>query len=176
MLSVGSWNFKCIFKFLPPLSFSRSSLSLTVNCRPQRSLSPDLANRQAAALLQLHAHRAGSVHPHLGAVSHQKEEEQITDLKIVKNRPEETDLKTENKVKSIVVCVFLFVAGHYRQGKEGGRKLFQIHTFFRLFLQRRVSGSGAWKRRTATVPVPKNLPQHCSSRFQKALDFLGFIL
>jgi len=150
---------------LPPLSSSRSSLSLTVNSRPQRSLSPDLANRQAAALLQLHAHRAGSVHPHLGAVSHQKEEELITDLKIVKNRPEETDLKTENKVKSIVVCVFLFVAGHYPRGKEGGRKLFQIHMFFRLFLQRRVSGSGAWKRRAATVPVPKNLPQHYSCRF-----------
>jgi hypothetical protein len=32
-------------------------------------------------------------------------------------------------------------------------------------LRRRVSGGGAWERHAATVPVPNNLPQHCSCRF-----------
>ena len=48
----------------------------TNRCSP----SSNRTRRPAAALLQQHAHRAVSVHPHLGVVSHQ-------------NRPEETDIK-----------------------------------------------------------------------------------
>jgi hypothetical protein len=53
---------------------------------------------------------------------------------------------------------FLFVAGHCRREKEGGRKPFQIHMFFRLSWRQRVnprtaSSGGAWRRRAATVFV-----------------------
>jgi len=52
----------------------------------------------------------------------------------------------------------MFVAGHYRRGKEGGREPFQIHMFFQLFWRRRVnphaaSSRGAWRRRAATIFV-----------------------
>jgi hypothetical protein len=101
-----------------------------VNSRPQRSLSPDLANRQAAALLQPHAHRAGSVHPHLGAVSHQKEEELITDLKIVK-KPTGGNRSENRKQSKINCCVRFFVCCRSLPARKGRREeaVSDLHVF-----------------------------------------------
>jgi hypothetical protein len=84
------------------------------------SPSSNRTRRPAEALLQQHAHRAVSVHPHLGAVSHQKEKELITDLKIEKNRPEETDLK-KSKIYCCVCFLLLQVTVAFTAGMEGKR-------------------------------------------------------
>jgi len=60
------------------------------------------------------------------------------------------------------------------EGREEEKKLSKTHPFSWIFYGG--ACGGAWEKHAATVPAPRNLPQHYSCRFQKALDFLGFIL
>jgi hypothetical protein len=93
----------------------------------------------------------------------------------------------KNKVKSIVVCVFV-VAGHdglhRQQGREEGEKAAPYPPTTWNFLWQCVnphaaSGGDTWRRHAATVQISRNLPQHCM-QFQKASQhcygFFGSIL
>jgi hypothetical protein len=92
-----------------------------------------------------------------------------------------TDLKKRKRIDMKKAERTRKFGGHRRQGKEEGSKPFQIPLFPGSSSRQHVnphaaSGGGAWSKCSTTVPFVQGVLKHCSCIFQKALDFLGFIL
>jgi hypothetical protein len=104
-----------------------------------------------------------------------------------KNEPrgkENRDLWTDLKTKIYCLCFFLLlqvtvvltVGRKVKRGGSPSRSPRRVEFLAVAHEPTRRQWWGAWRRCATTVPAPRNLPQHCSCRFQKALDFFGFIL